>query len=241
MGIRKKRLNEQERKRFAQHKVKRTPRQVTCRILIVCEGTKTEPNYFRAFNKKSHQSVVYDLEIHGEGVNTRQVLDKAIELREKNPNTFDSVWAVFDKDDFSDQDFNAAIQKAEANHVNCAWSNESFELWYLYHFKNITTSIPREEFYQRISSAVNESPLYKKKKVYSYKKGDPENFNIMNTYGSESDAIRWAEAKSQSYDDHRYAQHNPCTMVFKLVRQLEGFDDELNTLVVAKMNNECYS
>ncbi len=237
MGIRKKRLSEQERRRFGQQKAKRVPRQVVCRILIVCEGTKTEPNYFRAFNKKSHQSVVYDLEIHGEGVNTRQVVDKAIELRDKNPNTFDRVWAVFDKDDFSDHDFNAAIQKAEGNQINCAWSNESFELWYLYHFKNVTTSIPREEFYQRISVSVNESPLYKKKKTYSYKKGDPENHKIMNTYGSEVDAIRWAEAKSQTYEDRRYAQHNPCTMVFKLVRQLEGLDDELNASVVQKMEN----
>lgn len=41
-------------------------------------------------------------------------------------------------------------------------------------------------------------------------------------------AIQFAEAKSEEYSGNQFAKQNPCTMVFKLVRQLIGKDDVLN-------------
>ena len=49
------------------------------RILIVCEGEKTEPNYFRSFQEALPKGVV-ELEIMGTGDNTLNVVNKAIEL-----------------------------------------------------------------------------------------------------------------------------------------------------------------
>jgi hypothetical protein len=57
----------------------------------------------------------------------------------------------------------------------------------------------------------------------------------MTTYGSMEDAICFSEAKSRDYTDQRYATHNPCTMVFKLVRQLIGGDEELNIELTNKI------
>lgn len=56
---------------------------ITCSILIVCEGEKTEPNYFKAFNKKRHGAIVYDLTFDGGGISTTKVVEKAIALRNK--------------------------------------------------------------------------------------------------------------------------------------------------------------
>lgn len=75
---------------------KRKVRVINCNILIVCEGEKTEPNYFRVFNKTRKGTIVYELTIDGGGINTMQVVDKAIELNSSFD--YDSVWAVFDKD-----------------------------------------------------------------------------------------------------------------------------------------------
>ena len=86
----------------------------------------------------------------------------------------------------------------------------------------------RAEYQKAISKAVNKSPKYKCKTAYEYAKNDKNNYNIMTTYGSMDNAIKFAEAKSREYHDLRYATHNPCTMVYKLVRQLIGKDDELN-------------
>lgn len=221
--------------KFQPQRAVHEPKQIVFRILIVCEGTKTEPNYFRAFSKKRNGIFVIDMDVDGAGVNTRQVVEKAIELRDKASIPYDRIWAVFDKDSFPDAQFNGAIQKAASNGIEVAWSNEAFELWYLYHFINRVTAMSRSEYKEAISKAVNDSPLYKGA-PYVYAKNDKDNYLTMTKYGSEKNAIRWAEEKSREYTDSRFATHNPCTMVFKLVRQLIGEDEELNRWLKEKVD-----
>lgn len=60
------------------------------------------------------------------------------------------MWCVFDKDDFTDSQFNSSIDKAEKNGLKTAWSNESIELWFLLHFENIQSPIPRTEYIKKI-------------------------------------------------------------------------------------------
>ena len=48
-------------------------------------------------------------------------------------------------------------------------------------------------------------------------------------------ALRFAEAKHLEYTDSKYANQNPCTTVYKLVRQLLGNDDILNEELIAKI------
>lgn len=211
----------------------RETREVHCSILIVCEGSKTEPNYFEAFAKIKHNIFVYDIDVKGIGRGAKEVVEKAIDL--KNKNNYDRVWAVFDKDDILPKDFNLAIEKGKKDGVEVAWSNEAFELWYLYHFQNVTTGVSRSRYEEKISAAVNSSSLYKSKKIYKYKKEDPDNFDIMTMYGSMETAIRYAEAKYLEYDDCRYANQNPCTTVYRLVRQLLGKDNDLNKELIARV------
>lgn len=218
-------------RRYARKAQRRKSRTIICNILIVCEGTKTEPNYFKAFQKLNRGTVVYNIEIEGRGENTIQIVDRAITLRDKAKTAgqeYDRVWAVFDKDSFSDTKFNSAIIRAKNSGISTAWSNEAFELWYLYHFQNRITAMSRTEYNDSISKEVNKSPLYKSKKPYKYQKNDILNYEIMNKYGSQENAIKYAKAKCEEYKDERFAKHNPCTMVYKLVLQLIGKDDELN-------------
>lgn len=223
-------------KRHEYKKKKREVRTVICRILIVCEGERTEPNYFRSFNRFTKGNMVYELTLDGGKINTIGVVDKAISLRNQANVPYDRVWAVFDKDSFPAKNFNMAIAKARQKHIECAWSNEAFELWYLYHFHNRITGMSREEYAAAITRAVNESPQYKKKTPYKYTKNDKNSFETVTTYGSQDNAIHWAEAKHNEYADEKYATHNPCTTVYRLVRQLTGEDQELNEEIIHKMN-----
>lgn len=212
---------------------------VRCRILIVCEGEKTEPNYFQSFHQMQYGSIVYEVKCEGGKINTIQVVDKAIELRDKAVNSgepYDAVWVVFDKDDFPSSDFNAAITKAEQHDLGCAWSNEAFELWYVFHFVNRVTAMKREEYKKVISKHVNESPVYIQKVKYSYKKNDSQSRKVMTSYGDEIRAIRFAEAQAASFSDNRYATHNPCTTVYKLVRLLRGEDKNFNNKIMEDLN-----
>lgn len=191
------------------------------RILIVCEGTKTEPNYFRALQLHTNTA----LTIIGEGQNTMQVVSRAIVLKEMSEKPYDSVWAVFDKDDFSDDRFNGAIIKAHDHGIRCAWSNEAFELWYLYHFQNRVTAMSRTEYEDKISECVNKSPHYREMEPYHYTKNDEYTFDILARCGSSSNAEKWAEAQYRTFTNEQYAKHNPCTTVFQLVREI--LDDKL--------------
>ena len=145
---------------------------------------------------------------------------------------------VFDKDSFSPDQFNGAIIKARQNNINCAWSNEAFELWYLLHFHNRVTAMSREEYKKAISDAVNTSPKNKKKKKdYEYAKNAPNNYDIINQYGNQNAAIRWAKSLHDQFEDQRFHTHNPCTLVYKLVLQLIGEDDDLNSKLISKIES----
>lgn len=208
--------------------------EVICRILIVCEGEKTEPNYFRSFGRINRGGVVYNIECEGGKINTVQVVNKAIELRdqaEKENKPYDSVWAVFDKDSFPAKDFNAAIQKAESNNINCAWSNEAFELWYIFHFVNRTTPMSRKEYQKAITAHIS-----KHKRGYSYQKNDSDMHSYLIKYGDEAKAIKFAEAQAKSFNHNRFAEHEPSTWVYRLVKLLRGEDTDFNEQIKSDVN-----
>lgn len=212
-------------RRYARKAKRRKPRNIVVRILIVCEGEKTEPNYFKAFREINQGTTI--IEVEGCGMNTSSVVEKAIELSEGSEQEYDRVWAVFDKDSFSSQRFNEAIAMASQAGIDCAWSNEAFELWFLYHFQYVDTEMHRTQYADAISKAVNKSGKYKEKIPYQYQKNASDNYRIMTECGSQEDALRNAERATANFSDENYATHNPCTMVYKLVRQLIGKDEEL--------------
>ena len=101
-------LKRLERKQQKEIKCKK----ILCRILIVCEGEKTEPQYFKKFKAKNNNSFTYEVKCEGCGEGTMKVVNTAIELAKKAEflsQPFDSVWAVFDKDNFAD--FNAVYSR----------------------------------------------------------------------------------------------------------------------------------
>jgi hypothetical protein len=199
-------------------------------FLIVCEGEKTEPNYFKSFPFQV-KDFVFDLQFGGGGISTVKVVDEAIRLRDKSSIQFDRVWAVFDKDSFSDENFNTAIFKGEQNGVNCAWSNEAFELWYILHFQYRNTPMPRNEYESAISAIVND---IQGSKTYRYAKNAGDMYDVLQQYGDEDAAIRNAKRLYESYSDTAYAQHNPCTTVYKLVEELRGKCEKFNQEIKEK-------
>lgn len=67
-------------------------REVRQRFLIVCEGQRTEPAYFSAF-----QVPGLVLEIKGVAESTRRLVEEAQRLSQED--NYDQVWCVFDRDD----------------------------------------------------------------------------------------------------------------------------------------------
>jgi hypothetical protein len=110
----------------------RTPRATT---LIICEGEKTEPLYFQAILEeyKLTNAVV----IQGASGDPSHILK--IAKREKA--NYESIWCVFDRDSFPAADFDNTIHSClQTKGFHAAWSNESFELWYVLHFQYLNTA-----------------------------------------------------------------------------------------------------
>lgn len=198
---------------------KKNVRERQVRFLIVCEGTKTEPNYFRALIR-DNTSTVIDVEIWGEGQGASDLVDKASRIKEdlerKNDMSFDHVWVVFDKDDRGD--FNEAIKKANKLKFKSAWSNESFELWFCLHFEYLHTPIGRSDYIKKLEGFFSKG---KGDNNFKYEKGSPDIYEMLKAYGNEDSAKAHAKKLRALYDDDNYAEHNPCTMVDILVEELE--------------------
>ena len=144
-----------KRHKRVEKKRKEKTKEIRVYFLIVCEGEKTEPNYFKSF-KTNVKSFIYTIDTLGEGSNTRDLVRRTIRARNNSSQEYDSVWAVFDRDSFNPNNFNGAIQLAESNNIKVGWSNEAFELWYLLHFQYRNTSMSRTEYKKAIENAINE-------------------------------------------------------------------------------------
>ena len=109
-------------------RARRLPLDQYQRILILSEGTETEPQYFRKLKSEWRIPGLF-IPSHRIGRGPK-VVDVAL----TESQDFDQVWCVFDKDDLSDSEFNDAVYRCKGN-VQAAWSNESFELWLLLHYQ----------------------------------------------------------------------------------------------------------
>ncbi len=194
-------------------------------FLIVCEGEKTEPNYFISLKDNLPKGVlnVAEIRIHGTGYNTASLLKRSLEIKKEWQETsginIDKLWLVMDKDSFEPATFNSTITKCLAKNpeMDCAWSNEAFELWYLLHFNYYNTAMSRQQYKTHIEQNFRRQGLDE----YSYQKNSTEMYRLLQHYGSTTDAIRNAERLANNFAGQQdYANHNPCTMVYKLVKEL---------------------
>jgi hypothetical protein len=173
-------------------------------FLIVCEGAKTEPNYFQSF--RAPRVVI---QVEGLGMNTVSLVQEAIKLREQDD--YDQTWCVFDKDDFPDQNFNEAIALCKKNKIDVAYSNQSFELWYLLHFDYMHAAITRPDYMKILDERLG----------HKYEKNSTTIYNELQD--RQTVAIKYAQNLLDEYRPSRPARDDPSTTVHLLVEQLVNY------------------
>ncbi|MEN6445653.1 MAG: RloB family protein [Candidatus Cloacimonas sp.] len=185
-------------------------------IVIVTEGEKTEPNYFKKFP-------VYSIEfsVIGTGMNTISLIKEAEIQVEKQIDKFKEkygeepketiVWCVFDKDSFSDEDFGNAINKAKAKGYKVAYSNEAFELWYLLHFHYYDMALGRNDYIVKLTEHLKRK--YRKNDLFMYE----------TLLSKQEEAINNAKNLLSKYITVNPSNNNPSTTVFELVEYLNQF------------------
>ncbi|QSJ20061.1 RloB domain-containing protein [Nostoc sp. UHCC 0702] len=181
-------------------------REIRQRFLIVCEGEKTEPNYFRSFRVPKN---VVEIDVQGLGENPSKLVQSTKKLNEQDD--YDQVWCVFDRNSWTIEDFNNAIKNANAQGFRVAYSNEAFELWYVLHFEFLNTGIPRSDYLKKLSYLLGRT----------YKKNSETIYDEL--FDKQSLAIKNAEKLFKQYEPHNSAKDNPSTTVHLLVQELNKF------------------
>lgn len=201
------------------------------RFLIVCEGTKTEPFYFKALvkDKGSEVAEVKEKDILGMGRATCALVEEARKRREHLERLrglrFDRVWVVFDKDD--NDDFDAAIDLARKYGFECAWSNEAFELWYLLHFVYLDSAVGRGDYIRKLQAEVRRHAGYER---YEYEKNAVNTYAMLREIGNEEKAKQRAVKLRGRFTAGRCSTHCPATRVDLLVDELEHTEEVLARL-----------
>ncbi len=157
----------------------KSKRRAPANYLIVCEGKKTEPNYFNGLKKKINNKygnkvdvLIPNIEVKGTGRNTTDLVKYTQKYVNYSSKVYGQVWVVFDKDDYNDEQFNKAIENCD---YNACWSNPNFELWLLAHLKKVTRYISKDDILDELSKE------FQKNGLGEYNKNDADIFEIYAT------------------------------------------------------------
>lgn len=199
-------------------------------FLIVTEGERTEPLYFKEMqmrikNKMGGSIDIYEMpiiEISGEGCSTTSLIEKADELVSKARLIYQNVWIVFDKDDFSD--FDSAIKEGENRGYHIAWSNQSFEYWLFLHFEYSDSALHRNEWNDKLTGLFKKYGLGKEE----YHKNNERIYQMVDSYGGVNLAIKNAKRRMSGFNQSncKPSEYDPGTTVHLLIEDLKKFLDE---------------
>jgi len=144
------------------------------RLLIVCEGEKTEPQYLSEIRLFYRLGTTHVQVLHSQrGTEPQQVLEYALTIFKKGDRArgvraaeFDRIVVVFDRDDH--KTYHEALARAEVrsgkfrNDIGVAVpldviaSVPCFELWLLLHFEDVHAPLDRHEALERLRAHLPE-------------------------------------------------------------------------------------
>jgi len=192
------------------------------RVLIVCEGTKTEPNYIRKlidFLELNTANVEVDGDSGSSPVSVVEHSKKRYNEEKRTGNAFDRVFCVFDKD--SHESYNRAldeVKKAKPKYIfKAITSVPCFEYWLLLHYEFST----KEFVVIGTKSACANLTDHLRKFFPAYSKGNANTYNEIKSQTTRAiDRSKWALKQARENE-----RDNPSTLMHELVEYLNHLKD----------------
>ena len=185
-------------------------------VLIVCEGKKTEPEYFEGLKKACRLSNANIKVVPGDGNDPVSILKHAIKEYRRSNNDYDRIFCVFDRD--GHVNYQQALDRIAESSLGKNGTLDSitsvpcFEFWVLLHFEYTAapfTAVGGKSACEKVIEAVRTYfPKYEKAMTDSFEKLQP---NV-------DTAVTHAERLAQHNRDTD--SENPATKVHKLVKYL---------------------
>ena len=164
------------------------------RILIVSEGTVTEPGYFQEMQRVERRQVALKFE---SGMTPMTAVETAIRMSRG----YAQVWCLFDID--THPRVPDARQQARDHDIDLAISNPCFELWALLHYQDQRAQISGTRLRELCGRHM---PDYEKLLPFD------------DLFPHIEEATRRAEELEQMHERNATAGENPSTGVHRLVR-----------------------
>lgn len=199
-------------------------------FLIVTEGKRTEPLYFKGLQRKINEKMggridVIEsptIDIFGKGCSTGKLIEVTEQIVKDSKIPYQNIWVVFDKDDF--EDFDEAIQLGKDKGYEVAWCNQSFEYWLYLHFHYNDSALHRYDWSEKISELFKQYSLGDG----TYRKNYENIYDLVNLFDGVNTAIRNAKRRMANFNEESDlpSQFDPGTTVYKLVDKLIKYLDE---------------
>lgn len=190
-------------------------------VLIVCEGEKTEPYYFKGLRDTLRlTNVKVEITSSRQGSSPKNVFKYAKKEFELKEGVYDKVFCVFDKDDHSTFQRSLSeilkLSKKYRGKFEAIVSIPCFEIWLLLHFKFTTKTFYVQDrgsaCHQVIRELTTYFPEYEKAKKDIYERTkDKLDLAIKN-------------AKRLERHNHEIGIYSTATNVFKLIEYLQSLN-----------------
>lgn len=178
------------------------------RFLIVYEGKKTEPNYFKHISRHFNRGTV-NIKVYAFGGSGLSLIEAAVAQSKRV--SYDQVWCVFDRDQLPPDIFSRMCKRATENGFRVAYSNPCFELWYLLHFERWVQWIDCNMCIDKLQYHLQQQ--YTKTSVRFLPALDPQ----------QDQAIEYAATLLNRSSPPDPANDNPSTTVHLLINELRRF------------------
>jgi RloB-like protein len=187
-------------------------------LLIICEGSNTEVEYLRSIPTR-----IANIKVIGGCGSKTALVDKALRFSQREEHKGKKIWCVYDMDYKGDQvgqkeDFNSSITKAKSKGMEVAYCNDSFELWFILHYRPIEQAMLRFQYYDILSELWGMNYEKRGKKMdfcialYDFLSKDER--------ANQKLALERAKALYEEHKHKPYAEQNPCTTIFQLIEVL---------------------
>lgn len=193
-------------------------RQPRATVWIICEGLRTEPNYFQGLLRSLGMNPELARVVPSQyGSDPLSVVRYAEDLLKDDPGV-DHIWSVFDRDRHST--FDAAQERFRAkrgravHRLRVASSTPCFEFWLLLHLCDATSPFRAADG----GSECEEVQKAIRREINGYEKSAPDVFEQFRA--GLNDAI--GRARRLAADNELTGSRNPATTVHELVLDMRA-------------------
>ncbi len=191
-------------------------------VLLVCEGEKTEPNYFWALVGEEGVTQRCTVTVKkGEGRTPELALRKAMGQKRQaddRQQPYDEIWVVVDVETRRDpSDWETIRRQAAKNSIRLCLSNPCFEVWFLMHFGHSGTG-----FLNARQATEELNKLWNAHFDRDYDKGDEGHYEkVAHLTDDAIKNAKWVLA-NQHAGKQDILECNSATEVYELVEHLWG-------------------